>query len=257
MENKNNIDDLLNKSFENFEAPVSQNLRLQMSKKVVKFNFFKFNPGTFNIFYLAPVIIGASIMLVVGINSLNDNTNEHTTSDIINIETENHISNPSNQENIIETEFTEEGLNTNEDNAENTEIFQINEATYTRSTYNKTSDFTEDESSIILKEKIIVEDLSEDTNAERNTNLEENSNKIVNETITTEDKDEVPLFNNTHLNKENSDKIGIYGYDEESHSTKIIYDTIVSNQTITVRDTVKTVVNETLKIKKPRKRNNK
>ncbi|PLX07704.1 MAG: hypothetical protein C0596_09740 [Marinilabiliales bacterium] len=38
---------------------------------------------------------------------------------------------------------------------------------------------------------------------------------------------------------------------------EIVYDTIVSNQTITVKDTVRTVVNETVKIKKPRKRNKK
>ncbi len=227
MGNKNNIDDLLNKSFENFEAPVSQNLRMQMSKKVTRFNFFKFNPGTFNIFYLAPVIIGASIMLVVGINSLNDNTNENITSDINNAKIQNDNKTISNQEIENEIELSEENLNTQNEYTETSENTQTNEVVFDQSTQENTTIYNSELPDTNIEEEIIEENITEKTIEESDSNTDKDLNQIETKPIITKSETDI----------------------------EIVYDTIVSSQTITVTDTVKTVVNETVKIKKPRKRN--
>lgn len=41
---------------------------------------------------------------------------------------------------------------------------------------------------------------------------------------------------------------------ETQETKKTVYDTVVSNVNITIKDTVKTVVRETVKVKKPRKK---
>jgi len=227
MGNKNNIDDLLNKSFENFEAPVSQNLRMQMSKKVTKFNFFKFNPGTFNVFYLAPVIIGASIMLVVGINSLNDNTNENITSDINNAKIQNDNKTISNQEIENEIKLSEENLNTQNEYTETTESTLKKETIFDQSSQENTTIYNLELPDTNIEEEIIEENITEKTIED----TDSNTDKGVDQTEPFITKSETDI--------------------------EIVYDTIVSNQTITVKDTVRTVVNETVKIKKPRKRNKK
>jgi len=61
--NINNIDDLLRDDFEDFSSDVSPDVRAKVSNAVRSFNFFRFSPGNFNVFYLTAIIIGTSVIL--------------------------------------------------------------------------------------------------------------------------------------------------------------------------------------------------
>jgi DNA-binding transcriptional regulator YbjK len=61
--NYNNIDDLLRESFDDFSSAPSPELRAKVSVKVRHFNFFKFNPWSFNIFYLAAIVLGTTAII--------------------------------------------------------------------------------------------------------------------------------------------------------------------------------------------------
>ncbi len=61
--NINNIDDLLRDSFEDFSSEPSPAVRSKVSAMVRSFNFFKFNLGSFNVFYLAALILGTTLIL--------------------------------------------------------------------------------------------------------------------------------------------------------------------------------------------------
>ncbi|HNQ67860.1 MAG TPA: hypothetical protein PKN32_05745 [Bacteroidales bacterium] len=73
--NINNIDDLLRDSFEDFSSAPSPDIRAKLSAKLRYFNFFKFNPGSFNIFYLTAIILGttATIVFSIGPQEIKDN----------------------------------------------------------------------------------------------------------------------------------------------------------------------------------------
>jgi hypothetical protein len=61
--NINNIDDLLRDSFEDFSSEPSPAVRAKLSTSVRNFNFLKFNPGSFNVFYLTAIILGTSAIV--------------------------------------------------------------------------------------------------------------------------------------------------------------------------------------------------
>jgi hypothetical protein len=61
--NYNNIDDLLRESFDDFSSAPSPELRAKVSVKVRNFNFFKFNPWSFNIFYLTAIVLGTTAII--------------------------------------------------------------------------------------------------------------------------------------------------------------------------------------------------
>lgn len=217
----NKLDTKIIKSFENYEAPGSENLKLMMSKKITRFNFFKFNFASFNIFYLTLAIVG--IILILGLSSItknetnngeNDNQTESNL-DLLkkskesNIKTADTIETQNNEENIII--YSIRDTNTSETHQTNTDqpIKSINTTKNTVKT-----------DSQIINPTVI------DKNAPISLDVDNKSKKL----------------------NDNSDKI------ESPITKKIVYDTVVSNVNVTIKDTVKTVVRETIKVKKPRKR---
>lgn len=63
--NINNIDDLLRDSFEDFSSAPSPAVRAKVSKSIKNFNFLRFNPGSFNVFYLAAIVLGTSVVVSI------------------------------------------------------------------------------------------------------------------------------------------------------------------------------------------------
>ncbi len=63
--NINNIDDLLRSSFEDFSSAPSPAVRAKVSKSIKNFNFLRFNPGSFNVFYLAAIVLGTSVVVSI------------------------------------------------------------------------------------------------------------------------------------------------------------------------------------------------
>lgn len=59
----NDIDNFLRDSFEDFSSEPAPALRSSISAKVRKFNFFRFNPMSFNIFYLIALIVGTGTIV--------------------------------------------------------------------------------------------------------------------------------------------------------------------------------------------------
>ncbi|MDD3740407.1 MAG: hypothetical protein PHH30_04130 [Bacteroidales bacterium] len=76
--NINNIDDLLRDSFEDFSSAPSPKIRAKLSAKLRYFNFFKFNPGTFNIFYLTAIILGTSATIIYSTSPSDNNSSKIT-----------------------------------------------------------------------------------------------------------------------------------------------------------------------------------
>lgn len=61
--NFNDIDNFLRDSFEDFASEPAPEFRTKVSASVRKFNFFKFNPMSFNIFYLVAIIVGTGTIV--------------------------------------------------------------------------------------------------------------------------------------------------------------------------------------------------
>jgi hypothetical protein len=59
----NDIDNFLRESFEDFSSEPAPAIRASVSAKVRKFNFFRFNPMSFNIFYLIALIVGTGTIV--------------------------------------------------------------------------------------------------------------------------------------------------------------------------------------------------
>ncbi|HOZ29729.1 MAG TPA: hypothetical protein PLL66_02330 [Bacteroidales bacterium] len=76
--NINNLDDLLRDSFEDFSSAPSPDIRAKLSAKLRYFNFFKFNPGTFNIFYLTAIILGTSATIIYSTSPSDNNSSKIT-----------------------------------------------------------------------------------------------------------------------------------------------------------------------------------
>ncbi|MDD2636777.1 MAG: hypothetical protein PHW82_14895 [Bacteroidales bacterium] len=85
MMSNNKLDIKLNKSFENYEAQVSQEVKLKLSKKIARFNFLKFNLTSFNIFYLTLVIIGIILILSVSFVTKSKSNKENQIKEDINL----------------------------------------------------------------------------------------------------------------------------------------------------------------------------
>lgn len=63
--NINNIDDLLRDSLEDFSSAPSPVIRAKISKSIKNFNFLRFNPGSFNVFYMAAIVLGTSVVVSI------------------------------------------------------------------------------------------------------------------------------------------------------------------------------------------------
>ncbi|MDD4215706.1 MAG: hypothetical protein PHZ24_00010 [Bacteroidales bacterium] len=206
---KNKLDKQIRKSFENYEAPVSQEFKLKLSKKITRFNFLKFNLASFNIFYLTLAIIGIVLVLSVSLVAKNKSNNDNSI--------ENNIHLLKKEPNIKSLDTT-----TKENN-----------------------------------KKPIIADTIKITKKRVNdseTNLS-NSEQTIDSSNTTKItvKTDSQIINSDFINKNqkptnNPDTI------ETQETKKTVYDTVVSNVNVTIKDTVKTVVRETIKIKKPRKK---
>lgn len=59
----NDIDNFLRNSFEDFTSEPSPALKSKVSASVRNFNFFRFNPMSFNIFYLVALIVGTGTIV--------------------------------------------------------------------------------------------------------------------------------------------------------------------------------------------------
>lgn len=96
--NPKNIDDILKNSLSDYLSPPSQTVRKSMSEKIKIFNFFRFYPGKFNVFYLSGIII--LIFFIAGIVLSDDNkTPEHyKTPETNNVHTEEKLINKQKEE---------------------------------------------------------------------------------------------------------------------------------------------------------------
>jgi len=61
---KNKIDDLLKENLDEFTSSPTPQVRAKISARIRYFNFLKFNPGSFNIFYLGAIVLGISATIV-------------------------------------------------------------------------------------------------------------------------------------------------------------------------------------------------
>ncbi len=217
---KNKLDIKIRKSFENYEAPVSQEFKLKLSKKITRFNFLKFNLASFNIFYLSLAIIGIVLILSVSLVAKNKSNNANSIENNFpllkkepNIKSPDTIITENNKKPIIADtiKITRKRVNDSETNSSNSE--------QTIDISNTTKITVKADSQIIKLDTI-------------NQNL-----PLI-----------ISVDNKNQQSTDNSDTI------EVQETKKTVYDTVVSNVNITVKDTVKTVVREIIKIKKPRKK---
>lgn len=227
--NSENIDNLLRNSLENYSSQPASSVRANVSLKVKKFNFFKFNPGSFNVFYLSTLILGFSAVLCFSFGlfenecknaltgtkhtiEINETSSNIVVEDINNEITENHISENNTSTNVaIETP----------DNSINTRNY---------STQTETNQFESNETTNEIITETIVE--------LENTELINETGIIEAEIVTNSDQKDDAISN------------------ESQNSTKtIIYDTVTNINHVSIVDTVKTEVRETIKIKRPRRKN--
>jgi hypothetical protein len=213
MKSINNIDDFLKDSLTDYSAPTSEYVKLQMAKKIKRFNFLKFNLGSFNIFYLGAVVIISTGILSFTPGIFNDSS-DVTKAKIID----------------------EQELNTNLPNSET-----------------KTIDPNETQQPNTNNNYLILKNTTDNTHKESD-NVSNNDNTYVSEKtdpfISETNDDIAPEDKN--LITEITDSIKI---DSISEPTTIVYDTVINKNQINVVDTVITNVHQTVKIKKPKKRN--
>ena len=226
MSNKiNNIDDLLRNSFEDFSSTPSPKLRAKVSGQVRMLNFLKFNPGSFNVFYLAAIVLGTSA-IILSISNINDSNKKGIYQPL----TENYLA--------IDDENIELGNNTKApiENSNEKNIFLLQENTPTNSMSEKI------QKSSIASNDVINKGISE-------TKILSNYETIkINSGI----KDSaLPISNVSELQDENS----ILTNSLSAEKT-IIFDTIIETNTIIVTDTIKTQVHKTVELKKNRKNRN-
>jgi hypothetical protein len=112
--NYNNIDDLLRESFDDFSSAPSPEVRAKVSAKVKMFNFLRFNPSSFNIFYTLALVIGTSVIVTLSTGFFSTGTDEvikpiNIVTPEVGIKTTEEI-NTSNSENTIETSNTNKAI---------------------------------------------------------------------------------------------------------------------------------------------------
>ncbi len=219
--NSKNIDNLLRDSLENYSSQPAANVRASISFRAKKFNFFKFNPGSFNVFYLSTLMLGISAIISFSLGLFE---NESTT-----IETKQNIEIKETTKDLNTTynnEITEENIETTI--ATETPNTPINTRNYSTQTEN--NQFEQIETS----NKIIEEPIIDIENAESLTE----TGIIETEIVANSDEKNDPISN------------------ESQNTTKtIIYDTVTNTNHVSIVDTVKTEVRETVKIKRPRRKN--
>jgi hypothetical protein len=188
-------------------------------------NFLKFNPGSFNVFYLAAIVLGTSA-IILSISNINDSNKKGIYQPL----TENYLA--------IDDENIELGNNTKApiENSNEKNIFLLQENTPTNSMSEKI------QKSSIASNDVINKGISE-------TKILSNYETIkINSGI----KDSaLPISNVSELQDENS----ILTNSLSAEKT-IIFDTIIETNTIIVTDTIKTQVHKTVELKKNRKNRN-
>ena len=226
INNENNIDNFLKNRFDDFSAPPAENVRAKVSSKVARFNFFRFSIASFNVFYLAALIIGVSTTLAF-FSGVFDSGKSET----INIEQ------TSNQNNEVEN------TNSTEENASIKQTQDI----HSENPLNETSQIE----NIITEEKTVLANIPQ---TEISTNNVELNETISESEIVTEIQDTNEFSNNTVTEDRNADiDVSINSQIDEGLPILIIYDTIYTTNKITIVDTVTTEIRKEVKVRKPRK----
>jgi len=231
--NSGNIDNLLRNSLENFSSQPATSVRANVSLKIKKFNFFKFNPGSFNVFYLSTLIIGFSTILSFSLG-LFENENDTALTETKQTE-EIKKTSPNIVVEDLNNEITESNISANKTNTKAT-IETLNNSLNTRtySTEAETNQFEQ----IETKNGIIPETTNEVISEDKNSNIANNNE--VNES-------EVLLNSNQ--------KDDVISCDDHNSTKIIVYDTITNINHVSVVDTVITKVKKTVHFKRPRRNN--
>jgi len=228
MENSiNNMDNLLKNSFEDFSSAPIESVRAKVSAKVLKFNFFRFNIASFNVFYLVAIIIGVSTTLAI-VSGVFETKNtgskiiERKVDQIDIIEHNNSGEENASVENAIKTILTSNTIENSPSNNNNPveKIIFTEEITQTSSHIEIENVEETDSNTEIITE---FQDRNENIDIIEN----DNSNPIVDVSISSEIEEELP--------------------------TVIIYDTIFTTNKIIVVDTIKIEVHKEIKVKKSRR----
>ncbi|MDD3685986.1 MAG: hypothetical protein PHE56_04375 [Bacteroidales bacterium] len=186
----NDIDNFLHDSFEDFSSEPAPALRSSISAKVRKFNFFRFNPMSFNIFYLIALIVGTGTIVSFATTGNDTYVAKNTVSPDKNIFELENLANQTNDDQISSHNLTPEfeSITNNEINnnahksnisKKNTEIENVVENPIA-SNENHTV-IVEEKTSNSLNDKIIVTEIS--TPIEKNiifdTIIEEEKSTII------------------------------------------------------------------------------
>ncbi len=157
---KHNIEGLFNDGFKDYAVNPSNSVWTKINRKLNFQNFFKFNPGKFNIYYTAVLAVASSVVLY---NTLNNNTTITENNKLI-----------KNEAVIIETGLnTDEGtINTNSENIiiESNNLIEPNTFQNTQNNLNETK--KEAYTIKVLEHTDIIEDIS----TEVESNDEDNKN---------------------------------------------------------------------------------
>lgn len=227
MSNVNNItDNFLQNSFAEFEVPVSTAARIQMARKIKVYNFLHFNPWTVNVFYLSAIIL-VLLTATVCFNLIHGETKQ--TQLIPN-------NNKSNNESIIiDNQKKEE----NEKFSNNSKIEE-----------NQNTESTE------TLENIIIENKSSDINfiysdGDKSNPFKKNQEIQANDQKNQSSEPEIELITTKSIEEpetssENNQPEEVIEVKQEN----IVYDTVYNTQKVVVQDTVKQVINQTIKQKR-------
>lgn len=161
--NINNIDDLLRDSFEDFSSAPSPVIRAKISKSIKNFNFLRFNPGSFNVFYMAAIVLGTSVVVSIstGVFSSEYQYSETIKSTELGKDT-------ATEQSAVVTNFEATLQNTDEINISEKNAWKSNNSTLKQSSVNNVTDLNasgksdnfENKSVIITEPNLIQEEKS-------------------------------------------------------------------------------------------------
>jgi hypothetical protein len=165
----NDIDNFLRDSFEDFSSDPAPELRTKVSASVRKFNFLRFNPWSFNIFYLVAIVVGTGTILSFATTGndtyfadkiVSPDKNIFEVVSLVNQTAEEQLSS-----NILNSEFEEETNSEIKFSTDNSNTFKKNteiEAAVENTVSNNDnhSSIAEEKTSNTLTDKIIVNEIS-------------------------------------------------------------------------------------------------